>query len=116
MNTSLPRFVTRLTVEQLRDALKLRTKLDRMKGLEDERKALLGHLAKLDRKIARLRGEEPAAPQPAKTNKTAKATPKQAPQRRPRRKMSAAARQKIAEAQRKRWAGIRAATSAPAAQ
>ena len=70
--------------------------------LERQREKLVGALAKLDRKLAKLSGEgngsAPAAPAGAR-----------------RRKFSAATRRKMAESQRLRWAKKNGGQAAPAA-
>lgn len=82
------RLLSRLSIADLRAALKHKVQFGRVETLESEKETLLKQVAKLDKKLARL-GSNGAAP---------------AGRKRRRWKLSAATRRKMAEAARKRWA------------
>lgn len=77
------RLIKRLSVDQLKAMLVAKGRMGKVDKLEREKKRLLRRLAKLDLRISRLSGEN---------------------RRGGKRKISAAARKRMARAQRARWA------------
>ena len=86
------RLLKRLSVRQLREAIRIKSGMQKVEKLERQRDQLLRQARKLERKIARLSGGNGSMP---------------APRKRRRRKMSAETRRKMAEAARKRWAKVK---------
>jgi hypothetical protein len=84
------RILKRLSVRQLREAIKLKAQLEKVERLEHERDQHLSAIKKLDREIAKLSDGNDRADAPGK---------------RRRRKMSADTRRKMSEAAKRRWAG-----------
>jgi len=90
------RLLKRLSVRQLREAIRIKSGMQRVEKLERQRDQLLRQAKKLDRKIARLSGGNGSVAVPTK---------------RRRRKMSAETRRKMAVAARKRWAKVKGGES-----
>jgi hypothetical protein len=88
------RLLERLSVDDLRAAIKQKGTLDRLSRLERQKERLLRQVARIDRKMSRLDG--------GSTNGSPGA-------KRKRRKMSAETRRKMAAAARARWAKIKGA-------
>jgi hypothetical protein len=97
------RLVQRLTVGQLEALIEAKRRIQKVAPLERKRDRLLRAAAKLQKKIDRLLGggRAPAAAGPGRP-------------RGRKRKLSAAARRKIARAQKARWAKYREAKKAKA--
>jgi len=93
------RLLRRLSVEDLRAAIRLKSQLGRVEALEAKRAALLKQLAKIDRKLSKLTGNGSVSdPEP----------------KRKRRRFSKATRLKMAASQRARWAKAKRSASATA--
>ena len=90
-----PRLLRKLSVADLRQALKMKRTFDKRDKLEAERASLLKSLAKVERKLSKLDGQpiRRASVKPGRKGK--------------RRKMSAETRRKMSEAARKRWAKVK---------
>lgn len=86
------RLLQRLSVRQLREAIRIKSGMQKVEKLERQRDQLLRQAGKLDRNIARL----------ARSNGSVAV-----PRKRRRRRMSAETRRKMAEAARKRWAKVK---------
>lgn len=91
------RLLKRLTVEELRRAIRLKTNLAKVEHLEREREAHLKALKKLDQEIAKLSGSNGSVTAPARRGR-----------KRGRKKgfkVSAATRRKMSAAAKRRYAG-----------
>ena len=134
---NLKSLLNRYTVDQLKEAIRLRSTYGRVEALQQKKDALLRQVAKIDRKLAKLNGGKGSAPAPkrrgrrrgftvsAKTRRLMSLAAKRryagkakADEPKPRRKwrMSAEGRQRIADAARRRWAAVKAAKEAPKAE
>jgi len=93
---NLKSLLTRYTVEQLKEAIRLRSQHGRIEALQEKREALMKQVAKIDRKLSKLDGG----------NGTAVKVPKaKGPVKRRRWKLSAETRRKMSEAAKMRYAG-----------
>lgn len=127
---NLKSLLSRYSVDQLKEAIRLRATLGRVEALTTKREALLKQVANIDRKLAKLNGRESAAPAgkaPRRRWKLSAETRRkmsEAAKRRygskdkagespasvspkKRRSLSPEARQRIAEAARRRWARVK---------
>ena len=96
---NLKALLKRYTVDQLREAIRLRGHLGRVDALEAKKAALLRQVAKIDRKLSKLTGNGSVSdPEP----------------KRKRRRFSKATRLKMAASQRARWAKAKRSASATA--
>ena len=125
-------LLSRYTVDELREAIRLRSSLGQIEALESKREALLKQVAKIDRKLAKLNGGGSAtsgrkvgrkrwklgpetrrrmslAAKRRYARKKNAGSPSAPPGSRKRRSMSPETRAKMAVAARKRWAKIKAA-------
>ena len=85
------RLLRRLSIADLKAAIKQKAKSWRVDAMESARAALLKQVAKLDRKLAKLGSSNGSAPTGRKRRSW---------------KLSAATRRKMAEAAKKRWAKV----------
>ena len=83
------RLLKRLSVADLKAAIKHKAQYGRVEALESEKETLLKQVAELDKKLAKLGSNGAASSTPRKRRSW---------------KLSAATRRKMAEAARKRWA------------
>ena len=83
---NLKSLLKRYTVEQLKEAIRLRSTYGRAQALEEKKAALLKHLAKIDRQLSKLNGNGAA---------TTAAKPGRKPGRRKGYKLSAATRARM---------------------
>jgi len=93
---NLKSLLSRYTLDQLREAIRLRSTYGRTKALEEKRTALLKQVAKIDRKLAKLNGDNGAATTTSRPGKRG---------RKKGYKLSAATRRKMSEAAKRRYAG-----------
>ena len=83
------RLLRRLSLSDLKAAIKHKSQFGRVEALESKKETLLKQVAKLDKKLAKLGSNGAASPTPRKRRSW---------------KLSLATRRKMAEAARKRWA------------
>ena len=91
----LKALLRRYTVDQLKEAIRLRSTLARVEALEAKREDLLRQVAKIDKKMARLTG--------VKTSMGRGATAPDGPMKRKRWKLSAETRAKMSVAAKRRY-------------
>jgi hypothetical protein len=92
----LKALLKRYTVDQLKEAIRLRFTFGRFEALEAKRNALLMQVAKIDKKLAKLNGDNESAGSVAKAPV--------GPRRRKRWKLSAETRAKMSLAAKRRYA------------
>jgi sugar phosphate isomerase/epimerase len=130
------RLLKRLSVKQLREAIRIKAGMQKVENLERKRDQLLRQARQLDRKIARLSGGNGSVATPRKRRRRkmsaetrrrmseaakrryakAKGTAPAASGKPARRKMSAETRAKMAAAARSRWAKVAAESKAVSAK
>jgi len=133
---NLKELLSRYSVDQLKEAIRLSSTLGRVEALTAKREALLKQVANIDRKLSKLNGGASAAPvgkarrrrwklsaetrrkmseaakrRHASKDKMGESPASGSPKRR--RSLSLAARQKMAEAARRRWAKAKGTAPVP---
>jgi hypothetical protein len=89
---NLKALLKRYTVDQLKEAIRLRSQVGRVEALEEKKATLLKQVAKIDRKLSKLNGHGAVS-----TGRK--------PGRRKGFKLSAETRRKMSEAAKRRYAG-----------
>ena len=133
---NLKELLSRYSVDQLKEAIRLRSTLGRVEALTAKREALLKQVAGIDRKLSKLNGGDSAAAagkprrkrwklsaetrrkmseaakrRYASKDKAGESPASVSPKRR--RSLSPEARQKMAEAARRRWAKVKGTAAVP---
>lgn len=131
---NLKELLSRYSVDQLKEAIRLRSTLGRVEALTAKREALLRQIANIDRKLSKLNGgtskatagkarrrrwklsaetrrkmSEAAKRRYAIKDKAGHSPPSDSPKKR--RSLSPEARQRMAEAARRRWAKVKEAAT-----
>jgi hypothetical protein len=134
---NLKELLSRYSVDQLKEAIRLRSTLGRVEALTAKREALLKQVAGIDRKLSKLNAadsavaagkprrrrwklsaetrrkmSEAATRRYASKDKAEEVTASASPRKR--RSLSSESRQKMAEAARRRWAKVKGNAPVPA--